>query len=106
MLEDGKHGSQSLGDLYGGVGLVCPLHAPEDGPVECPYARGHWGDSGSSWLWEMPLCFTSMTSAPPSGTGDSGGRENRKLQGPNLSTLVFLFFLGQSGKKCVIYLSF
>lgn len=75
-------------------GLVCPLHAPEDGPVECPYTRGHWGDSGSSWLWEMPLCFTSMTSTPPSGTGDSGGRENRKLQGPNLSTLVFLFFLG------------
>lgn len=93
VLEDGKHGAQGLGDLYGGVGpWNCPFHAPEGGLVACPYGQGHCGDSGSSWLWKMPLSFTSMTSIPLSRTGDSGSRENRKLQGPNLSALVFLLF--------------
>lgn len=95
MPEDGKHGAQSLGDLYGGVGpWNCPLHAPEGGLVARPYGQGHCGDYGSSWLWKMPLSFTSMTSIPPSRAGDSGSRENRKLQGPNLSALVFLLFFG------------
>ena len=84
------------GDLYGGVGpWNCPFHAPEGGLGACPYGQGHCGDSGSSWLWKMPLSFTSMTSIPPSRTGDSGSRENRKFRGPDLSALVFLLFFGR-----------
>ena len=95
VSEDGKHGAQSLGGLYGGVGpWNCPFHAPEGGLRACPYGQGHCGDSGSSWLWKMPPSFTSMTCIPPSRTGDSGSRENGKFQGPNLSVLVSLLFFG------------